>query len=142
MVEPSVITSPAVRSPTEQTVGRPVQPFIEAPWWNHERAAAPDATALSHEIGEWLDDPFITNRVPAWRSPIPTNPYGCYTYLEVADPLVIPRRVPTTVVNGYHLSNLVYFSWFARQSPSIGLDGPTPCSRRTASTARARAAET
>ena len=101
----------------------PVQPFIEASWWNHERAAAPDSTALSHEIAEWLDNPFITNRVPAWRSPIPTNPYGCSTHLEVADPLVIPRRAPTVVVNGYHLSNLVYISWFARQSPSIGLDG-------------------
>jgi len=55
----------------------------------------PDTVVLSHEIGEWLDDPTGVNPVPAWFSLF--NGAGCQTNLEVGDPLtgaVFPVQMP------------------------------------------------
>jgi hypothetical protein len=77
-----------------------------------------DINALSHEVSEWLNDPFINNSVPPWS--VPSEPqYGCTTLLETGDPLV---GVAFTV-NGYHPQDEAFFSWFARQSPSIAING-------------------
>ena len=77
-----------------------------------------DIDALSHEVGETLDDPFTDNIVPNWT--VPSAPqYGCSNSLEVGDPLV----GSAFTVNGYHPQDLVFFSWFARQVPSIGHNG-------------------
>ncbi|MDQ2904261.1 MAG: hypothetical protein M3Y81_11975 [Chloroflexota bacterium] len=74
-----------------------------------------DVNALSHEVSEWYNDPFVSNAVPPWS--VPSEPqYGCTNLLEVGDPLV---GVVFTV-NGYHLQDEAYFSWFARQKPAIG----------------------
>ncbi|GLV60940.1 hypothetical protein KDH_77580 [Dictyobacter sp. S3.2.2.5] len=74
--------------------------------------------ALSHEISEWYNDPFTNNIVPNWS--VPSEPqYGCSNILEVGDPLVGVGFD----VNGYHLQDEVFFSFFARQQPSIGIDG-------------------
>ncbi|EFH86073.1 hypothetical protein [Ktedonobacter racemifer] len=74
--------------------------------------------ALSHELAEWVADPYTTNVVPSWS--VPSEPqYGCSDVLEVGDPLV-------GVVfhkDGYTLQDEVNFSWFSRQSPSIGYKG-------------------
>src|SRR5256886_4358429 len=43
--------------------------------------------ALSHEVSEWLNDPFVNNVVPAWSVPFEPQ-YGCSNYLETGDPLV------------------------------------------------------
>lgn len=77
-----------------------------------------DVDALSHEIAETLNDPFTDNVVPNWE--IPSEPqYGCSNLLEVGDPLVGTWFLK----NGYHLQDLVFYSWFARQDPSIGHNG-------------------
>ncbi|GCE21749.1 hypothetical protein [Dictyobacter kobayashii] len=74
--------------------------------------------ALSHEIAEWYNDPFTNNIVPDWS--VPSEPqYGCSNILEVGDPLVGVGFD----VNGYHLQDEVFFSFFARQQPSIAIDG-------------------
>jgi hypothetical protein len=61
-----------------------------------------DTAAMSHEIGEWLDDPFVDNAV------------GCTdnSILEVGDPLVLDDHPYT--VNGftYHLQDLVFLGYF------------------------------
>lgn len=61
-----------------------------------------DTAALSHEIGEWMDDPFVDNVV------------GCQdnSILEVGDPLVLDDHPYT--VNGftYHLQDLVWIGYF------------------------------
>jgi hypothetical protein len=72
---------------------------------------------LSHEIGEWLDDPFYTNKVPYWINPISNACNG--NLLEVGDPVTNYQFS----VNGTLLQDLVYYSWFSRDRPSIGLDG-------------------
>lgn len=74
--------------------------------------------ALSHEIAEWMNDPFVNNEAPAWS--VPSQPqYGCSQFLETGDPLVGVGFD----VNGYRLQDEAFFSWFARQKPSIGIDG-------------------
>jgi hypothetical protein len=76
---------------------------------------------LSHEVSEWLADPFIDNYVPAWQSPLPFASifYGCTPYLETGDPLVDVAFQ----MNGYQLQDEAFLSWFAHQTPSIGIKG-------------------
>jgi len=70
---------------------------------------------------EWYNDPFTNNVVPNWISPIAPQ-YGCNNALEVGDPLV---GVVFTVngFSGSHLQDEAFFSWFARQTPSIAING-------------------
>ena len=79
-----------------------------------------DVSALSHELAEWLNDPFTNNVVPNWISPIAPQ-YGCNSALEVGDPLV--GVVFTVAGFTQHMQDEAFFSWFARQKPSIGISG-------------------
>lgn len=77
-----------------------------------------DVNALSHEVAEWANDPFTDNVVPSWS--VPSQPqYGCSNILEVGDPLV----GVTSYIVGYHMQDEAFFSWFARQTPSISING-------------------
>ncbi len=82
-----------------------------------------DNEDLSHEIAEWMNDPFVNNTVPGWQ--LPSEPYyGCSTLLEVGDPL--DGNVEYTVKIGttaYYVQDIAFFSWFARESPSQGIKG-------------------
>ena len=73
---------------------------------------------LSHEVAEWLDDPFPLNHAPAWSSPIAPW-YGCNSWLEAGDPLVSAERY----VGGYNLQDEAFLSWFAHDVPSQGIGG-------------------
>jgi hypothetical protein len=71
-----------------------------------------DVSALSHEVGEWMDDPFINNP-------------GCGGLLEVGDPLEGGPNFgafPYTL-NGftYNLQDLVFLQYFG-QSPSTSVN--------------------
>src|SRR5579859_6329397 len=77
-----------------------------------------DINGLSHEVSEWLNDPFTNNTVPAWS--VPSEPqYGCSNFLETGDPLMGTGFT----VNGYHPQDEAFFSWFAHESPSRGQNG-------------------
>jgi len=84
-----------------------------------------DILTLSHEVGEWLDDPFVNNIVPNWQYPGVSSCFEDF-FLEVGD-AVQDTRFPriTTALNGmtYHLQDLVFLSWFARTSPSTAVNG-------------------
>jgi hypothetical protein len=76
-------------------------------------AFAQDVSALSHEVGEWMDDPFVNNP-------------GCGGRLENGDPLEGLANfggVPYTL-NGftYNLQDLVFLQYFG-QSPSTSVNG-------------------
>ena len=83
-----------------------------------------DIHAIGHEVSEWYADPFVNNVVPPWTAP----GYGCNPFLETGDPVVgiwfpLPGN-PQPGSNGvYHPEDEVYFSWFARQVPSIAYNG-------------------
>lgn len=85
-------------------------------------AGVQDIDGLSHEVAEWMNDPYTNNTVPNWS--VPSEPqYGCSNVLEVGDPLVgtaFKVKIGTTT---YHPQDVAFFSWFARQSPSIGING-------------------
>lgn len=81
-----------------------------------------DTSIAAHEVGEWMDDPFGNNPVPAWGHTGQVG--GCQNNLEVGDPLT-GTNVPTVQgANGftYHLQELAFFSWFYG-APSIAANG-------------------
>lgn len=49
--------------------------------------ALQDIHAVSHEIAEWADDPFVNNGVNPWLTPTAPQ-YGCTSVLETGDPVV------------------------------------------------------
>lgn len=79
-----------------------------------------DINALSHEVGEWLDDPFGTNATPGWRVGV-SGP--CQINLEVGDPVTGVAFSATLNGTTYHPEDLVFLSWFARESPSHAVNG-------------------
>lgn len=81
-----------------------------------------DVTPMSHEISEWMNDPFGTNIVPAWQ--YPTASLGCQNNLETGDPVAnMPNAGFPVLMDGvtYHPQNQVMLAWFTRQ-PSEAID--------------------
>ena len=80
-------------------------------------------SAMSHEVAEWMDDPLGTNPTPAWGHIGQAT--ACRNDLEVGDPLSGTSFPSLVMSNGvtYTPQELAFFSWFYRQSPSIGVKG-------------------
>jgi hypothetical protein len=78
-----------------------------------------DITALSDEVGDWVDDPTLKNQTPSWGDV--GKIAGCVNVLEAGDPLV-GTDFPVTMPNGdtYHPQDLAFTSWFYRNRPSSG----------------------
>jgi len=92
--------------------------------WDTSGAFGGDISIMTHEVGEWMNDPTGTNPTPAWGNIGQVT--GCQRNLEVGDPLtgtLFPGV--QTEQNGfeYHPQELAFFSWFYRQSPSSGAGG-------------------
>src|SRR5215469_1875293 len=81
-----------------------------------------DTATVSHEVDEWMDDPFIINTVTPWGNIGQQG--GCTNILEVGDPLSATASPPIVMPNGftYHLQELAFFSWFFGP-PSTGIHG-------------------
>lgn len=83
---------------------------------------AEDITAMSHEIAESFNDPFVNNATPWWESVDPLGIGTCQNNLEVGDVIEVLSADPnfSAVMNGmtYHPQNVALFPWFAFQSPS------------------------
>lgn len=102
-----------------------VQTFIWASWMDAGilGPSLADVTPMSHEISEWMNDPFGSNLVPAWQHPSGT---GCQTNLETADPLAaMPNAGFPVTIDGftYHPHNQVMLQWFERNATSDAIDG-------------------
>jgi hypothetical protein len=80
-----------------------------------------DISALSHEVGEWQNDPNTLNPTPSWGNI--GQVMGCQANLEVGDPL--SGKTIADSLNGftYHPQELAFFSWFYHQNPSLGVNG-------------------
>jgi hypothetical protein len=121
---------------------QPVQTFIYAAWthpgtysgflpdYTNPKRTAPSPTrgladihALSHEVSEWLDDPYVNNAVQPWLTPTAPQ-YGCTPVLETGDPVVgvwFPYAGNTaaapagaTYYGQYHPEDEVEAQWFGR----------------------------
>jgi hypothetical protein len=94
--------------------------------------ALQDIHALSHEISEWADDPFVNNLVNPWLTPTAPQ-YGCTGILETGDPVVGigfamgansylqgPNPDGSQSADGfYHPEDEVLLPWFMRTSPNL-----------------------
>jgi len=117
-----------------------VQTFAWASWVQPGIYARPDGGtdwalqdihALSHEISEWADDPFVNNTVEPWVTPTAPQ-YGCSGLLETGDPVVAigfaigtntfeqgPNPNGTQSADGYyHPEDEVFLPWFMRLAPN------------------------
>jgi len=100
--------------------------------------ALQDIHALSHEISEWADDPFVNNLVEPWLTPTAPQ-YGCSNILETGDPVVSigfsmgtnttdqtpnpwtspTNQTPSVSYDGtYHPEDEVFLPWFMRTAPN------------------------
>ena len=93
----------------------PTGPAIYTTAWSSARSGS--VVGMAHEVTEWMNDPFYSDSVPKWASPTSAKCVG--TKFEVGDPLAgeIYR------VNGYQVSDMTFYSWFAQDVPSIGING-------------------
>ncbi|HWW90594.1 MAG TPA: hypothetical protein VNY35_07430 [Solirubrobacteraceae bacterium] len=112
--------------------GNHIQTYI---WdsWVSPRLAVPlglppdfalDTLSLGHEIAEWQNDPFVDNVTPAWSFSVPpvfTN--QCSNLLEVGDPLELTEFPVTLGGNTYHLQDIAFLPWFAREATSTAYNG-------------------
>jgi hypothetical protein len=101
-----------------------------------------DVTAISHEIAETYNDPFVNNATPVWQ--FPGEPGVCQGNLETGDPVEVLANatfpvtlkvagVPTT----YHPQTEALLQWFAQTVPSDALHGAYSYPNLTALTAPA-----
>jgi len=75
-----------------------------------------DVTALSHEVAETFNDPFVNNATPWW-----TSGGNCQNNLEVGDVIEgLPNATYAITMNGYtyHPQNEALLPWFEFKSPS------------------------
>jgi hypothetical protein len=83
-----------------------------------------DVLPMSHEISEWMNDPFVNNFVPPWQ--FPGIPGSCQANLETGDPMEVVNHpdFPVTI-NGYtyHPQTEAILPWFSRETPSTAISG-------------------
>jgi hypothetical protein len=138
------VPSNTLNGPQNGRGNQPVQTFAWASWIRpgiYARALPPQGTslnwaiqdihALSHEVAEWADDPFINNFVEPWLTPTAPQ-YGCTSLLETGDPVVgigfamgtniydqTPNPNGTISYDGfYHPEDEVFLPWFMRTAPN------------------------
>ena len=83
-----------------------------------------DISVLSHEVGEWQNDPYpskTNNQTPSWGHTGQVS--GCQHNFEVGDPLSNTTFADTFGGFTYHPQELAFFSWFYHQSPTLGVNG-------------------
>ena len=80
-----------------------------------------DVSALSHEVGEWQNDPYGTNSTLPWGHVGQVT--ACQGNLEVGDPLSGTTFADPVGGFTYHPQELAFYSWFYHQSPSLGVNG-------------------
>jgi hypothetical protein len=134
------VPSHTSNGPMNGNGSQPIQTWAWASWVQPGIYSRPDGGtdwalqdihALSHEISEWADDPFINNFVEPWLTPTAPQ-YGCSNTLETGDPVVAigfakgtntfeqgPNPNGTQSADGYyHPEDEVFLPWFMRTSPN------------------------
>lgn len=99
----------------------PMQTYAVADYDNSGLVVPGDVSVLAHEVGEWMDDPYINNPTRPWGNI--GQVVGCQSNLEVGDPLTGKSLTVSMNLFKYHPQELAFFSWFYRQSPSLGVNG-------------------
>jgi hypothetical protein len=88
-----------------------------------------DVQVLTHEVSEWMNDPFVgalfvggINLIPPAK--LPGQGGACIINFETGDPLEAPPISFTQVTNGitYHLQDEAFLSWYMHGT-SFGVNG-------------------
>jgi len=112
-------------------------PIVTAHTWIYAAYTRPgtfgnviqDVQVLSHEVSEWMNDPFVgalvigaINLIPP--AILPGQVGACIINFETGDPLEAPPVVFTEVTNGttYHLQDEAFLWWYMHGS-SFGVNG-------------------
>lgn len=90
-----------------------------------------DITALSHEVAETFNDPFLDNQTSVWQFPgQPPDSTFCQNNLEVGDPIEVLPNAETQVsikIRGktviYHPQSMALRQWFEMGPTSNALNG-------------------
>lgn len=83
-----------------------------------------DVSALSHELSEAVNDPFVNNLVPAWQ--FPNEPGTCQDSLETGDPVEVLANAVSPVKIGittFHPQTEALLQWFEQKTTSNALSG-------------------
>lgn len=125
----------------------PVQTFAWVTWLSPGLFARPnggfewalqDMNVLSHELGEWANDPFTNNLIQAWPYVPGHAEYGCSPLIETGDAVGAsgfamgtntfrqgPNPNGTQSADGYyHPQDELFLPWFLRVAPNA-LSEPT-----------------
>ncbi len=109
--------------------------LIVTPYLPHDVAYygqhVPDLYVLSHEVVEWIDDPFAVNFVPGFTFTGQPPQAQCSSTafgdpLEVGDPLVFTDAsiIPISSAAGtYHVTDAVFLDFFTRSDKSKSVNG-------------------
>jgi hypothetical protein len=92
---------------------------------------AQDVTALSHEIAESVNDPFVNTRTPNWQFPgVPPTAKICQANLEEGDPIEVLPNVTVPIflkerkeIFTYHPQIIPLLQWFEMGPTSNAIDG-------------------
>jgi hypothetical protein len=111
-----------------------IQTFLWASWidtnqgnsifWEPPHAySLSDVGPLSHEVSEWVNDPFVNNVTPSWQYPDPSgvgqSGFCGGNILETGDPVeVLPYA--NANINGYWPQTEALLQWFSGSS-SLGI---------------------
>ena len=109
-----------------------------------------DVTALSHEISETFDDPFLSNATPVWQFPgQPSGSTDCQGNLETGDPIEVLSNatVAITLTEGlktltFHPQTETLLQWFEMGATSDAVDGAFSYPNETVLTTSAKACGT
>jgi hypothetical protein len=93
--------------------------------------ALPDTFPLSHEIIEWLDDPFISNYTPGWNIPYISTKAQCDSryvtdLLETGDPVEVLTEAVVPLNGGnftYHVTEGMFIDFYTRARRSRSVNG-------------------
>jgi hypothetical protein len=113
--------------------GGPLQTYIGTSYQSQTsfNGFSPDIYSFSHEIIEWLDDPFANNYSPGWNQAFLSDSQQCdsrysFDLLEAADPVQNLTESVVTLPGGsfsYHVTEAVFIDFFTRSNHSRSVNG-------------------
>jgi hypothetical protein len=120
--------SPATNAPISLAGKEKIRTFVFAAYLTpngiSRNPGLSDIHALSHEIAEWIDNPFGINLVQPYQ--IPTAPGACSSDLETGDVLAgvwfpLPRNPDLAAGRVWHPQDEAFLNWFARDGENPAL---------------------